>query len=79
MKQQRRDVIRVSDHALLRFIERAGGLDVEALRSALEGSLKRATSAAADIGAREVVITADGLRYVVVNSVVVTITEPARR
>lgn len=79
MKKQRRDVLRVSDHALLRFLERAGGFDVEALRTALEGSLKRATSVADTIGAREVIITADGLRYVVVNCVVVTITEPKRR
>lgn len=36
--------VRVSDHALLRFIERAGGLDVESVRAALQGSLKRAVT-----------------------------------
>lgn len=73
MKPPRRDVVRVSDHALLRFVERAGGLDVETLRAALEGSLKRGIKAANAIGANDLVITADGLTYVVKNNVVVTI------
>ena len=73
MKPHRRDVIRVSDHALLRFIERAGGLDVETLRTALEGSLKRGVTAANAIGSTDVVIVADGLTYIIKNNVVVTI------
>ena len=75
MKPERRDVIRVSDHALLRFIERAGGLDIETLRAALEGSLKRAVDATGKIGESEAVIFADGLRYVLRDCVVVTITK----
>jgi hypothetical protein len=68
--------VRVSDHALLRFIERAGGLDIEALRTALEGSLKRAAAAAEKLGTGELVIVADGLRYIVRGNVVTTITGP---
>lgn len=69
----RRPAVRVCDHALLRFIERVGGLDTEALRASLEGSLNRAVVAAAEINAREVVVVADGLKYVVVNGIVVTV------
>lgn len=68
-----RRAIRVCDHALLRFIERVGGLDAEALRASLEGSLNRAVIAAGTIGAREVVVVADGNKYVIVRGVVVTV------
>lgn len=68
---------RVSDHALLRFIERAGGLDIEALRAELARSLARATTSAALIGTQDFTVRADGLTYVVRNGIVVTIL-PAR-
>lgn len=70
--------VRVSDHALLRFIERAGGLDVESVRAALQGSLKRAVTAAGQVTTGEYAIVADGLMYIVVDGVVVTI-KPVRR
>lgn len=78
MSVKRTNIIRVSDHALLRFVERAGGLDIEALRVALEGSLKRAITAASDMGTGDLTIRADGLEYLVRNNVVVTVL-PARR
>jgi len=65
--------IRVSDHALVRFLERAGGFDIETLRGAIEASLSRAVMAAGKIGTNDVVVAADGLRYVVTNNTVVTI------
>lgn len=65
--------VRVCDHALLRFIERVGGLDVETMRSSLEASLKRSVTAASKIGCREVVVVADGNKYVIVDGVVVTV------
>ncbi|UFZ05487.1 hypothetical protein LQG66_03985 [Bradyrhizobium ontarionense] len=68
--------LRVCDHALLRFVERVGGLDVEALRKSLEGSLNRCCGVAAAIGAAEMVIVADGLKYIVVKNVVVTVLSP---
>lgn len=71
--------VRVSDHALLRFIERAGGLDVESVRAALQGSLKRAVTAADQVTTGEYVIVADGLEYIIVGSVVVTIKVARRR
>lgn len=66
-------MIRVSDHALLRFMERAGGLDVEAVRNAIGTSLDRAADAADRIGVDEYTIIADGLAYVVRGGNVVTV------
>jgi hypothetical protein len=65
--------LRVTDHALVRFLERAGGLDVEALRRAIAASLARAEQAASSIGAHEYVITAEGHSYVVKGGQVVTV------
>jgi hypothetical protein len=64
---------RISDHALLRFIERAGGHDIERLRQTLQNSLSRAGLAAASVGEATYQIKADGLRYIVKNDVVTTI------
>lgn len=66
-------MIRVTDHALMRFLERAGGLDVEALRAAIAVSLKRAEASALAISARRYTIVADGLRYVVEDGHLVTV------
>lgn len=66
-------MIQVSDHALLRFLERAGGLDPEPLRARLAGSLARANAAAKRVGMARYSIVADGLVYVVVEDIVVTI------
>jgi hypothetical protein len=65
MSRNRRQIV-VSDHALLRFIERAGGLDVNAIRTALAMSLERAAALADAAGQRRYRVAADGLTYVVV-------------
>jgi hypothetical protein len=75
-------LIRVSDHALVRFLDRAGGLDVETVREHLAVSLGRAALAADRIGLASYVIVADGLRYVVDNGTLVTVLvdgKPPRR
>ena len=64
---------RISDHALVRFLERAGGLDVDQLRSAIGASLARAHTAAVEIGGGDHLIVADGLTWVVRGGVVVTV------
>ncbi|PAL20201.1 hypothetical protein [Sphingopyxis sp. GW247-27LB] len=64
---------RVSDHALLRFLERAGGLAVEQLRAQLETSLDRAATAADTIGGGDYLIVADGLAYVIRSGTVTTV------
>jgi hypothetical protein len=72
----RRDlVLKVSDHALVRFLERAGGFDLAPLRSAIQASLNRAVAAADEIGSSSYKIRADGLCYVIKNGVIVTITD----
>lgn len=75
----RRAHINVSDHALLRLLERAGGVDVEALRGAVARSVGRAVAVADAIGANEFVIVADGFNYVVKNGVVVTVFQESAR
>lgn len=49
--------VRVSDHAVLRYLERVGGFDIERLRRDIEERVRDAAGA----GARGVVI--DGFRF----------------
>ncbi|MBY6244181.1 hypothetical protein, partial [Methylosinus sp. Sm6] len=65
--------IGVSDHALVRFLERAGGFDVEALRASMEASLARAAAVADALEQTRYTIKCDGLIYVVEQGVVVTV------
>lgn len=67
--------IGISDHALLRFLERAGGLDIEDLRARLASSLARAHLAARSLGDSDYLINSDGLVYVVRGETVTTIVE----
>ncbi|MFZ5739625.1 MAG: hypothetical protein ACOY6K_22385 [Pseudomonadota bacterium] len=71
--------VRVSDHALLRFLEKAGGLDVETLRRAMSASIERATAMADKLGADEYAIVVDGFRYIVRCGTVTTVQEDQRR
>lgn len=65
----------ISNHALLRFIERADKAALEMLRGALAEKLAVAGAAAAEIEVTEYLIVADGLTYVVRNQVVATVLE----
>lgn len=65
--------LRVSDQALVRFLERAGGLDVEQLRAAIAASLDRAEAFAAVAGVSSFQVRADGLVYVIRQGAVTTI------
>ncbi|MDZ7895004.1 MAG: hypothetical protein U5M50_08690 [Sphingobium sp.] len=67
---------RISDHALLRFLDRGCGLDVEGLRAKLQASFARAHEAAEALGGQDHYIHADGLAYLVRHGVVVTVIEP---
>ena len=66
-------MLKVSDHALVRFLDRAGGLAVEDLRAELAGSLERARCAAGAIGIDEYVVVADGLEYIIRDGTLITI------
>lgn len=71
MSAERR--LRISDHALVRFIARTSNGEIEAVRGAIAGALDRAAESAAAIGATDYTIVADGLRYQVRGGVVVTV------
>ena len=68
-----RSRVTVSDHALLRWLERAKVLDVEAVRAMLEASLERAFAAGSGLGAARFSIVADGLIYLVRGDTIVTV------
>lgn len=72
-------MIRVTDHALVRFLERSGALDVEQLRGMISSSLERGRKAAERAGIADYTITVDGLRYVVVNGNLITVLSGAMR
>lgn len=63
----------ITDHALLRFLERTGGLDIEGLRSTLGASLARAHAAARSVSSADYLIRADGMIYVVRGENVTTV------
>lgn len=65
--------LRMTDHALLRWIERSGLLDTEALRTAIEHRLDRAGTAAATLDSRDYLIVAHGLVYVIRAGKIVTV------
>lgn len=75
MRRRSIATLSVSDHALVRFLTRAGGFEIEAARTALATSLARAAEAAGKLDAAEYTIHADGLVYVVRAGVVVTVHE----
>lgn len=66
-------MIKVSDHALVRFLDRSGAAEVEALRLTIAQSLERARRGAERAGIADYTILADGLRYVMKGDVLVTV------
>lgn len=71
--------ITVSDHALVRWMQRTGMADLDPVREALEASLDRAAQSADLLGISSYLILADGLVYVVRDSVLVTVIEEDSR
>jgi len=63
----------ISNHALLRWMERSGAIDADAMRSLLAKSLTRAYQAARAVTSKDFLIVADGLVYVVRQDTVVTV------
>lgn len=63
---------RVSDHALIRFLERSG-VQVEQLRATVEASLDRAGRVAAELEQSEYLIVVHDLTFVVRDETVTTI------
>lgn len=71
----RRPAIGVTDHALVRWLERTGAMDVEALRGMLEATLERAAQAALHLEASKFLILADGMVFLVEQGKVITVVE----
>lgn len=65
----------VSDHALLRFIERSGLAEVEPLRLALGQALRRGHEAARAMSASDHLITVGGHVFLIKGETVVTVME----
>lgn len=65
--------LKVSDHALVRWMERTGMVNLDPVKDAIAASLERAAAAALKLGVTEFLILADGLVYVVRAGVVVTV------
>ena len=72
-------MIHVTDHALVRFLERSGALDVEQLRAMISSSLERGRRAAERAGIADYTITVDGLKYIVVDGDLITVLDGAMR
>jgi len=65
--------VQISDHALVRWMQRTGMIDLEPLRAMLAASIEKAAAAGELLGVAEYLILADGLVYVVRSGVVVTV------
>ena len=75
----RKEPLKISDHALVRWLDRSGLLDVEALRSALSDILDRAYQAGAAMDAEDFLIVSQGTVFVVREGVLVTMFKDAGR
>lgn len=71
----RKAPVHVSNHALFRWLERSGVIEVEALRASLSMALDRAYQAGAAMHQGEFLILAGGMVYVIRDGVVVTCAE----
>lgn len=72
-------LIPVSDHALIRFLEGVGGMDVEAVRLSMQLGLSRAAAIARSMGDGDFVIKLNGHQYVVRNDIVTTVLPGTRQ
>lgn len=66
-------MLKVTDHALIRFLDRSGAAAIEEMRVTLAHALERARLGAERAGIDDYVIVADGLRYVVKDGALVTV------
>ena len=63
----------VTDHALVRYLERSEGIDMEALRVSVADALTRAHDAASSIGVANYLVLVDELCFIVRGCRVITI------
>lgn len=65
----------VTDHALVRWLQRTGAMDMETMRAMLAASLARAAEAAEGLGGGYYLVLADGLVFVIDEGKCVTVLE----
>lgn len=65
----------VTDHALLRYVERVHGVDLEELRRRLREQIARSADVAAALGQRRYTIRAEGWDYLVIDGHCITVLE----
>lgn len=70
--------IRISDHAVLRWLERVHGIDVEGFRQELRAQVEPAIVVGSSIGRRFTLKRPDG-NYVIDNETLITVTPPGQR
>lgn len=69
----------VSDNALLRWMERTGAIDANAMKSLLAKSLSRAWHAARTMSQSDFIVLVDGMAYVIRDDTVVTVLDENNR
>lgn len=65
----RKPIPSVPDHAVIRYLERAKGVDIEAIREHIRGVVRRGVEAGGDA------VVAEGVKFVLRDNVVVTVME----
>jgi hypothetical protein len=74
MKSERAPIkLHVTDHAVLRFLERVHGLELEKLRAELCAKAERAMTAAQSIGGGQYTVLVEGVKFRCVNNHIVTV------
>lgn len=71
--------LRVSDHAVFRWLQRSGTVDVEQVRAMLAGALDRAFQVGAAMDVDEFIVISGGMVFLIRDRVVVTVTEEDSR
>lgn len=65
--------LHVTDHAVLRFLERVHGLELEKLRAELRAKAERGMTAAQSIGGGHYTLVVDGVKFRCCNDRIVTV------
>lgn len=65
--------LQVSDHAVVRWIERVYGVDIDRLRARILSDIRKGAAAAEHLRAESFTVRVDGNKYVVKRGVIVTI------
>lgn len=69
--------IAITDHALVQFLQRGGRIDMTSLRLQMQEGLARAASVAGALGQSNFTVKCNGLTYVIVDGVCVTVLDRA--